>query len=245
MSTRANLLFPPLEHEVIEAPAKERRTPAQPARPVWDAGRFADEQIRRLVRQVFLPGWPKPARRVVFSAVDEDADVAGICLQVGEVLAQHADGRVGVIETTMEMPEFEDVFGVKKSGAPVASRDGFNSLRSTAHQISNRLWLVPPTSFWGSGEESLSAASLECTMGQVRHDFDFAVLHASPAGASSEAAVLGHMCDGVVLVLEAHSTHRVTAQKVKETLQAANVRVIGAVLSGRKFPIPENLYRRL
>lgn len=241
MSTRANILFPPLEHEVIEAPVKERRGTSQPRRSTWDAGRFADEQIQKLVRQVFFPGWPKPAHHVVVTAIDEDADVAGICLNVGEVLAQYVDGRVGVIETTLEMPEFEDVFGVR--GAASVVREDFNSLRSAAHQISNRLWLVPPTSFWGT--ENISAASLENTVAQVRHDFDYAVLHASPAAISSEAAVLGHMCDGVILVLEAHATHRVVAQKVKETLQAANVRVLGAVLSGRTFPIPESFYRRL
>lgn len=241
MSTRASLLFPPLEHEVIEAPVKERHTPEPAIRPTWDAGRFADEQIQKLVRQVFFPGWPKPARYVVFTAVDEDADLAGVCLNVGEALARHVDGRVGVIETTLEMPEFEDVFGVK--GAISAVKENFNSMRSAAHQISNRLWLVPPTSFWGT--ENISAASLENTLNQMRHDFDYAVLHASPAAIRSEAAVLGHMCDGVVLVLKAHATHRVVAQKVKETLQAANVRVLGAVLSGRTFPIPENLYRRL
>src|SRR5882724_9603008 len=109
MSTRASLLFPSLEHEIIEAPGKERRVPDQVIRPTWDAGRFADEQIQRLVRQVFFPGWPKPARYVVVAAVDEDGDVAGICLNVGEVLAQHVEGRVGVIETTLEMSEFEDV----------------------------------------------------------------------------------------------------------------------------------------
>ncbi len=241
MSTRANILFPPLEHEVIEAPAKERQSPAKVA--VWDAGHFASRQIQQLVRQVFFPGWPKPARHVAVAAVDEDADVAGICLNVGEALSQHVDGRIGVIETTLEMPEFEDVFGVR--GATPVVREGFNSLRSAAHQISNRLWLVPPTSFWGASAENTSATGLENTISQVRHDFDYAVLHASPAAISSEAAVLGHMCDGIILVLQAHTTHRVVAQKVKETLQAANVRVLGAVLSGRTFPIPESFYRRL
>jgi hypothetical protein len=240
MSTRASLLFPSVEREVIGAPIKERYS-ERAVRPTWDADRFATEQIQKLVRQIFFPGWPKPARHVVFTAVDEDADLAGTCLRVGEVLTQHVDGRVGVIETTLEMPEFEDVFGVK--GTTPAVKENFSSMRSAAHQISNRLWLVPPTSFWGT--EDVPAASLENTLSQVRHDFDYAVLHASPAAISSEAAVLGHMCDGVVLVLKAHTTHRVVAQKVKETLQAANVRVLGAVLSGRTFPIPESLYRRL
>ncbi len=241
MSTRANILFPPLDHEVIEAPAKERQTPARST--AWDASHFASQQMQKLVRQVFFPGWPKPARHVVVAAVDEDAEVAGICLSVGEILAQHVDGRVGVIETTLEMPEFEDVFGVR--GATPVVREGFSSLRGAGHQISNRLWLVPPTSFWGTGDDNASAMSLESTVSHVKHDFDYAVLHASPAAANGEAAVLGHLCDGVILVLQAHATHRVVAQKVKETLQAANVRVLGAVLSGRTFPIPEGLYRRL
>lgn len=239
MSTRANILFPPLEHEVIEAPVEGRRVPAKVS--TWDAGRFADQQIRRLVRQVFFPGWPKPARHVVVAAVDEDSDVVGICLNIGQVLTRHVEGSVGVVETTLEMPEFEDVFGVR--GPTPVVRDGFNSLRSAAHLIDSRLWLVPPASFCGG--TGTTVTSLESTVGQVRHEFDFAVLHAPPAAMSGEAAVLGHMCDGVILVLEAHTTHRVVAQKVKETLQAANVRVLGAVLSGRTFPIPESLYRRL
>ncbi len=241
MSTRASLLFPPLEHEVTEAPVSERQAPLKST--AWDAGRFASQQIQKLVRQVFFPGWPKPARHVVVAAVDEDAEVAGICLNIGEALAQHVDGRIGVIETTLAMPEFEDIFGVRGE-APVA-REGFYRLSSAAHQISNHLWLVPPTSFWGPRDNSTSDASFENTLNQVKHEFDYAVLHASPAAVSSEAAVLGSMCDGIILVLQAHATHRVVAQKVKETLQSANVRVLGAVLSGRTFPIPERLYKRL
>src|SRR5262245_38666939 len=133
MNTRASLLFPPLEHEVIEAPVRERHATERSTRTTWDTGRFANEQIQKLVRQVFFPGWSKPARHVVFAAIEEDADLAGVCLNVGETLAQHVDGRVGVIETTLEMPEFEDVFGVKSPTS--VGRENFNSMRSAAHQI--------------------------------------------------------------------------------------------------------------
>ena len=57
--------------------------------------------------------------------------------------------------------------------------------------------------------------------------------------------MLGNLCDGMVLVLEANSTRRVAAQKVKEKLHAANARLLGVVLSGRTFPIPEAVYRKL
>jgi len=54
---------------------------------VWDPDAFAEEQIRGLVRQVFLPGWPKPARQVVFSPVDPETDISAICMQVGLALS--------------------------------------------------------------------------------------------------------------------------------------------------------------
>jgi Mrp family chromosome partitioning ATPase len=71
------------------------------------------------------------------------------------------------------------------------------------------------------------------------------VLYGPPAGTRSEAALLASLCDGMVLVLEANSTRRVAAQKVKERLHAANARLLGAVLRGRTFPIPEAIYRKL
>jgi Mrp family chromosome partitioning ATPase len=49
----------------------------------------------------------------------------------------------------------------------------------------------------------------------------------------------------MVLVVQANSTRRVTAQKVKEKLQAANARLLGTVLSERTFPIPETIYKKL
>lgn len=65
------------------------------------------------------------------------------------------------------------------------------------------------------------------------------------SAADSETAIMGRLKDGVALVIEAHRTRRVKAQKAKEILQAANLKVLGTVLSERTFPIPEAIYRNL
>jgi Mrp family chromosome partitioning ATPase len=65
------------------------------------------------------------------------------------------------------------------------------------------------------------------------------------AGISSEAAVLGQLADGIILVLAAQCTRRAAARKIKETLEASQARILGTVLSGRIFPVPERIYRRL
>ena len=97
MSTRPDLLEHALAGDIFETEAIQPQTSAVRESIAWNPDRFGEEQIRSLVRQVFLPGWPKPARQVVFCAV-EDGDVAGICLRVGQVLAAQIPGNVALVE---------------------------------------------------------------------------------------------------------------------------------------------------
>jgi len=91
----------------------------------------------------------------------------------------------------------------------------------------------------------LSGSWLRERLNELRRTFDYTILYGPPASLGSEAALLASLCDGMVLVVQANSTRRVTAQKVKEKLQAANARLLGTVLSERTFPIPETIYKKL
>jgi hypothetical protein len=244
MNTLANLLpAPALEPEVLEPQPQEQDQPEIRERPAWDQVRFAEEQIRGLVRRVFFPGGPKPARQVVFSAV-EAIDVAGICQQVGQALAAQTAGTVCVVEASLHAQESGNGF-VRRGPEPVASRESLGCLRDSSRQISRKLWLVPPKVFLGESENGLSASWLRGRLGELRLEFDYTVLCAPPAGLYSDAALLGYLSDGVILVLEANSTRRAAAQKVKEMLAATKARLLGVILSQRTFPIPEGIYRKL
>jgi Mrp family chromosome partitioning ATPase len=48
-----------------------------------------------------------------------------------------------------------------------------------------------------------------------------------------------------VIVLEANSTRKEAALTVMENLRAAQIKILGAVLNKRTFPIPELIYQRL
>ncbi len=56
---------------------------------------------------------------------------------------------------------------------------------------------------------------------------------------------LGAVSDGAVLVLKANSSRKETARNAVQELQTAKVRVLGAVLNQRTFPIPDAIYNRL
>jgi hypothetical protein len=97
----------------------------------------------------------------------------------------------------------------------------------------------------GSRENLHNVALLRSRLGQLRREFDYAVIHAEPVGESDSAALLAHLTDGVVLAVEAHRTRRMTAIRIREHLVAANARLLGVVLQDRTFPIPQKIYRRL
>ncbi len=74
-----------------------RENPLSVPVPAWDPEAYADEQTRGLVRQVFLSGWPAPARQVVFSAVHESTNIAELCMQVATALAEEVRSDVCLV----------------------------------------------------------------------------------------------------------------------------------------------------
>ena len=71
---------------------------------------------------------------------------------------------------------------------------------------------------------------------------------AAPAqlvGEHTDAILMGQLTDGAVLVLESNTTRRQVARIAKEDLEAADVRLLGAVLNKRTFTIPQFLYDRV
>jgi hypothetical protein len=240
MGILAEILNQPLEQGTSEVQvAEEERTVC--VQPVEKAhGSFAEQQIRNLVHQVFSPGWPKPAKHVVFAAVDEYADVAGVCVRVAETLSSLVSGHVSILEAGFSPSKYS---AAERETTP--RRGKVNSWRNSSCQISDNLWRLSGELLLGDGKNAESPTWIRNRLAELRMDFDYTVLHAPPVGLSSEAALLGHLSDGLVLVLEANLTRRVAAQRAKEMIQAANARLLGTVLSGRTFPLPEAIYKRL
>jgi hypothetical protein len=243
MSTFVDLLPQSLddvcEPEIIAVEPEEYR---QTGPAVWDPECFAEEQIRNLVRQVFLPGWPKPARQVVLSPVDPETDISAICMQVGLALSAQVRGTTCLVEANLNSPGLEQV--VEENGHDLIANQR-SPFRDPSCQLSNQLWLVPRSVFLGENENGLSGTWLRDRLSELRQQFDYTVLYGPPAGAGSEAALLASLCDGIVLVVKANSTRRLAAQRVKEKLHATNARLLGVVLSERTFPIPETIYKNL
>jgi Mrp family chromosome partitioning ATPase len=232
------------ENVACESEQPRNAAPGAPEK-AWNAEQFAQEQIRGLVQRVFLQGWPRPARQVVFSSAGSQVEVASVCRKAGEMLAAERAGRVALVEAEVRTKALELSFG-RTSNDGDDRTETAGALRKSSRQVAQNLWLVSAAAFLGCGENGNNSAWLLSRLGELRREFDFALIHASPAGeADGSAAFLGHLADGLVLALDAHRTRRRSAMRIREQLSAANVRLLGTVLRDRVFPIPERLYRRL
>ncbi len=198
----------------------------------WNPQDFAREQIRGLVRQVFLTGGAPPPRQVAFSAADAEIDVYGVCDQVGSALALETGADVAVVSD--EQP-FADML------RPHPRFGGRVTIKSWSKSKGSNLWEVPRRGGrdYGTGRYWLSF------LAELRNEFEYAIIHAPIVGTSSEAVLLGRLADGIVLVLGAHTTRKAIARTIKERLVGAQCHILGTVLSERRFPIPDWIYRRL
>jgi hypothetical protein len=201
----------------------------------WSPEDFAREQIRGLVRRVFFSGG-RAVKQVVFSAVGPSPEVANICDQVGQALALETDADIAIVGREQRAGEMEQAH--PRCG-------GGTAIKSWSTRTAINLWRMPEIGLRECGEESGTGRYWLSCLAKLRNEFEYAVIHGPAAGISSEAALLGQLADGIILVLGAHSTRRATARKIKETLEGAQSRILGTVLSERTFPVPERIYRRL
>jgi protein-tyrosine kinase len=199
---------------------------------------FVEEQILGLVRQLFLSGANSNPRQILFSAVDEQTDIADLCMTLAQVFAAKTSGTTCVVQAGSEE---------SRRGPPLdpPREKRFQVLRHGCEQLSSCLWTMTKETLLEGSAANFSAPWLRRRLAELRLEFDYTILQGPAAGEHHEAALLGSLCDGVVLVLCANRTRRLAAQKVKEKLRLANASLLGAVLSERTFPIPDAIYRRL
>jgi polysaccharide biosynthesis transport protein len=75
--------------------------------------------------------------------------------------------------------------------------------------------------------------------------YDWIILDGPPVLYASEAASLGAVVDGVILVVESGRTKKPVLSRSVDLLRKAGARVMGSVLNRRQLEIPEFIYRRI
>jgi protein-tyrosine kinase len=212
-------------------------------------GQYAgvDSEILKLVRRVFvLPGAAQAPEVVAFCGIENGAGCSWVCARASEVLADQIPGRVCVIDANLRSPSLHEHFRMEKGAGFVDAMKESGPISEFARPTwISKLWLMTSGAAGIGPNCALSPARLRSRFAQLRSEFDYLLIDAPPMSFPADAALVGQLTDGVVLVVGSSSTRREPARIGKESLEAAGVPVLGAVLNRRTYPIPEALYQRL
>lgn len=85
---------------------------------------------------------------------------------------------------------------------------------------------VPP-----NPSELLGSEKMQRLLAQLREEYDYVLIDSPPVIAVTDAAVLASKVDGVVLVLDSGSVRPEMAQQAGKLIQAANGKLLGAILN--------------
>jgi len=209
-----------------------------------DLGLGTREELNKLVQRVFLSSLVDAPRAVLFSVVEQGAECSRICARVGEVLASQVPGSVCLVDANLRAPSLHQIFELDGSCGLQQAVTQPGPVRRFAQQIdSMNLWVLPSGSGTSDPHGLLVSVPFVSRLRELRAEFDYVLINTAPLSLHADA-VFGQVADGIVLVLEANSTRRELAKRVKESLEAANLRLLGAVLNKRSFPLLEKIYGR-
>jgi Mrp family chromosome partitioning ATPase len=223
--------FPSITAERPRVTEQPRVTPIR-EEGVSRVASLRDEQIQALVEQLFFRHEWGPVRYVGFAASEPSTETSQLCLEVARVLAEGGRYDVGLVDANPGAAPLQAQLDVAPTRRP-----------ETSWPIAPRLWLVPRQNWLLSSEEQRIPEQSFSRLRGLTAEFDFSILCCPSV--SWLTTRIGRACDGLVLVLTANKTRRLVAAQMKDLLRQAQVPLLGTVLTERRFPVPEALYRKL
>ena len=204
-------------------------------------------EVNQLCHRLFAAGADGIAepRVVAFCCVEPAVSEGRICAQTAMMLAARVNRPVCVVDSNPLSSSVHRFFGLSEQSGLTEAATGDSFFGSRARRIAgSNLTLIDA----GNAMADSQLARWESAafgLRELRSQFDYILINGPAVPDRGQSVFLGRLCDGVVLILEANSTRRDTAARVKSEMEQANVPVLGAILNNRTFPIPDALYSKL
>ncbi len=211
--------------------------------PTDDLPSTGRDELVGIVQRLFLLPSSK-IRVVVMAPADNEPNAGLITCCAAQLLSRLVTQRVCLVDTDFHGRSLYNYFGVATTG-PNEVVKAETAIDDCLLRLGHNLWLLTLEQPNGSSARGFSPDKMTAVGQWLREQFTFVLIHSAPLTTCRSALPFAHAADGVVLVIEADRTRRDVAQEAKQTLQSAQIRVLGAVLNNRSFPIPQMIYSRL
>jgi len=203
-----------------------------------DPKSIAAECCRSIRTNILFMSPDRPLRTIVVTSPSPQEGKTTTAISNSVTMAE-AGGRVLVVDTDMRRPRLHRSFGVPNQNGISTVIVGKGTLAEAIKHtdIPNLDVLtcgpVPP-----NPSELLHTNRFVDVLNECSKLYDRVILDSPPTSAVTDPAVLGNLCDGVILVVKAGETTRETAMHARRQLTAAKAKLLGVVVNAIDFSNP-------
>lgn len=137
-----------------------------------------------------------------------------------------------LVDADLRRPRVHEHLGLEGSVGLSTVLAGLADAQDVVQQFGEKnLYVLPAGHIPPNPSELLGSQSMAHLLNELCELFDLVILDAAPVLPVTDPTVLGMLTDGVVLVANARRTTIDSLEKTSDTLTAAGVRILGAVLN--------------
>ena len=191
------------------------------------------EAYRTLRTNLSFSGLDEPIRTLVVTSAAPDECKSTTIANLAVTMAQGGRKTI-LVDCDLRRPSLHELLGLDlEPGLTNLMRDENGEPNLQRTQVDGLQLLAsgpkPP-----NPADLLGSQKIDQVIARLEKMADIVLFDAPPIIAVTDAAVLGAKVDGVLMVISAGKTRREHAERAKETLEKANVRIIGAALTNAK-----------
>lgn len=144
-----------------------------------------------------------------------------------------AGRRVLLIDADLRVPRIHDVFALPNEVGLTTALvvDGLAPAQIAIESGQPNLWILPSGPLPPNPAELLSSQRMKAILEAALAAYDIVILDSSPLAAVSDAAVLGSVVTGTLLVVDAERGRRRSLHRAREQLTRAGAAIVGVVFN--------------
>ena len=234
------------QKQVVARKMKESKVDAKLV-PYFDPKSLVSEQYKSLVTNLFSLNKGKPPHVIAItsSIPSEGKSVTALNLAITLSHATHKP-RVLLIDADMRKGKMVNYLGV-------GEHTGLSEYLSGNAQLDDIIFHIDieHLSFISCGKvpshpaDLLASARMSDLLRQLRSQFEYILIDTPPVIPVTDAVVIGTHADGILMVIRAGETQRGIVDHGIEILNQAHANIIGHVLVGIEYFVPNYIYRYL
>lgn len=188
------------------------------------------EAYRTLRTNLSFYSLDNPLHTLVCTSAEANDDKSIAVANLAVTMAQGGN-RTILVDCDLRKPRLHTLFGVDNGrGFTELVLDEAAELPLQATAVEN-LWLVTSGAKPPNPADLLGSRKADGAIARLKAQADFVLFDAPPVIAVTDAVVLGAKVDGVLLILQAGKSRRDHAERARQILEQARVRIVGAALT--------------